>query len=120
MENNEGQSICGGRGGGSCVWVRSLGPLSCVSGDASTCNEVNILEAEESDFHDCNLIDATAAIKEILAKIPADPNGRSLSFLHTNMGTLLAWVEHGGEPGEGAVTAEDDDATVAAALKLKL
>jgi hypothetical protein len=120
MENNESQLLCGGRGGGSCKWVHSPGPLACVSGDPSTCNEVNILEAEESDFHDCNLIDATAAIKEILAKIPADPNGRSLSFLHTNMGQLLAWVEHGGTPSEGAVTADDDDATVTAALKLKL
>lgn len=120
MENEKGVPVCGGRGGGSCKWVHSDGPLGCVSGDSNSCNEVNILEAEESDFHDCNLIDATAAIKEILAKIPADPNGRSLSFLHTNMGQLLAWVEHGSEPGEDTITADDDDTTVAAALKLKV
>lgn len=120
MENTNTNLVCGGRKGASCKWVHSPGPLSCIEGDPATCNIVNLLEAEESDFHDCNLIEATAAIKEILAKIPADPNGRNLSFLHTNMGQLLAWVEHGGTSVEGEVTADSDDETVAATLKLKL
>jgi hypothetical protein len=93
--------------------------MSCFSGDP-TCDMVNILEAEESDFHDLSLIKATSAIKGIIANIPPDPNGRNLSFIHTNMGTLLAWVEHGETAIEGAVTADDDDATITAALKLIL
>jgi hypothetical protein len=35
------------------------------------------------------------------------------------MGTLLAWVSHGAEVApEGAVTNENDDATIARTLKL--
>lgn len=117
MENTN--PVCGGRDG-SCKWIHSDGNSSCVESDVATCDIVNILEAEESNFHDCNLVEATAAIKAILAKIPPDPQGRHLSLLHTNMGQLLAWVQHGGTAVEGAVTADDDDATVAAALKLKL
>ena len=93
--------------------------VGCAVGPGD-CFQVSFLEAEESGFHDCHLVEATGAIKDILAKIPADPDGRTLSFLNTRMGTLLAWVEHGHDAWEGAVTAEDDDATIAAALKLKL
>lgn len=103
----------------SCDFQKPKGPLSCVDGGGN-CGRVKILEAEESDFHDCNLINATRAIKAIIELIPPDPNGRNLSFLHTKMGTLLAWVEHGGTPIEGAITGNDDNAKVAAALNLKL
>ena len=116
-ENNEFFSACGGRTGG-CSFQANDGALACVPGSGD-CSPVSILEAEESSFHDCNLIEATRAIKEILAKIPQDPDGRNLSFIRTGMGTLLAWVDHGAEVVEGAVTGEDDDATIAAALKLK-
>ncbi len=109
---------CGNINGG-CTFESVAGNLRCVPGD-SACAPVNLLEAEKSAFHDQYLVKATKAIKTILAKIPADPNGRNLSFIHTNMGTLLAWVEHGGTPTTGAVTAKHDDATIAAALKLKL
>jgi hypothetical protein len=78
-----------------------------------------LLEAEASGFHDENLIAATQQIRAILAAIPPDPAGRKLSFIRTNMGELLAWMDHSGaEVPEGAVTAEDDDATIAQALRL--
>jgi hypothetical protein len=103
-----------------CRWQMPVDVLQCVESALGNCNIPNILEAEESAFHDGNLVEATRAIKEILAGIPCDPNGRSLSFVHTNMGTLLAWVEHGGTPIEGAVSSDHDDDAVTAALKLKL
>lgn len=102
-----------------CDWHVSGKSFGCGDGRGS-CKTVMFLEAEESEFHDSRLIEATRAIKEVLAKIPKDRKGRKLSFIHTNMGTLLAWVEHGEEPSEGAVTADNDDAKVADALKLKL
>jgi hypothetical protein len=71
-----------------------------------------------SEFHDQYLIAATQAIKEILAGIPTDAQGRKLSFLHTNMGSLLAWVEHGEAVPANAVTADHGDATIAEALGL--
>jgi hypothetical protein len=118
-ENSDDLRPCSGKNS-ACKWEHLPGSLACVTSDSGTCDVVNILEAEESDFHDCNLVAATAAIKDILAKIPSDPKGRNLSFLKTNFGTLLAWVDHGGTSTGDAVTSESDDAAVIAALKLKL
>ena len=95
------------------------GIAECIPGGGS-CEPANLLEAGPSAFHDQNLIEATRQIKKIIAGIPADPKGRTLSLLHTKMGTLLAWTKHGAAfLPEGAVTAQHDDATVAKALKLK-
>ena len=41
----------------------------------------DFLDAEQSDFHDENLIKATQKIREALAEIPADPLGRKLSII---------------------------------------
>jgi hypothetical protein len=117
-ENKDVISVCSNKSAG-CTFQVVSGVVICVPG-ASACSPVSFLEAGESGFHDCNLIEATAAIKEILAKIPPDPDGRSLSFLHTEMGTLLAWVQHGGQPVDGAVTANDANEAIAEALNLKL
>lgn len=102
-----------------CDFAHHDGQTSCQQGQGS-CTNAKLLEADPSDFHDENLIAATKQIKQILEGIPPDPQGRTLSFLHTNMGSLLAWVRHGATdiPAD-AVTAKDDDATVAKALKLK-
>lgn len=106
--------------GATCDWVNGKGGQQCVDGTGG-CNKAHFCEAEESSFHDKNLQDATKKINGILAKIPADPNGRKLSFCETHMGTFLAWVQHGGKPVSGkTVTRRDDDATVAKALKLKV
>ena len=114
--------------GDSCQWSAPKGgptgtmgthinPI-CEAGSGG-CSPATILEAEESGFHDQQLVEATRKIRRILAKIPADPAGRKLSFCHTKMGTLLAWVQHGGKATGRRVTAKDDNATVAKALKLK-
>lgn len=116
-KNNNMFNACNSKSG-SCSFQFADESLSCIAGGGD-CRIVLLLEAEESDFHDSRLIEATRAIKEIVAKIPPDENGRNLSFIHTNMGTLLAWVEHGEEPIARAITAKSGDAEVAAALKLK-
>jgi hypothetical protein len=107
--------------GQSCEWVGSkaggIDP-TCSPGSGG-CEVAHLLEAEESNFHDQQLVKATRKIRRILAKIPADPAGRKLSFCSTNMGILLAWVRHGGKVTSRRVTAKDDDATVAKALGLK-
>lgn len=91
---------------------------SCLSG-SGTCLAGGLLEAEASGIHDETLIEATRKIKQILSEIPADSEGRKLSFLVTKMGLLLAWVNHDADIPENAVTANDDNETVAKALKLK-
>jgi len=107
----------GGHCRGLCGWGRSDRRMDCDPGGGS-CFHAIFLEAEESDFHDKALKDATSQIRSILAAIPPDAEGRSLSFVHTKMGTILAWVSHGRGFGPDPVTYEDDDAAVAAALGL--
>jgi hypothetical protein len=81
----------------------------------------DFLDAEQSDFHDENLIKATQKIREALAEIPADPLGRKLSIIRTKMGILLAWVQHGADFATlDAVTSRSDDAVVIEALRLRL
>jgi len=95
------------------------GDANCQAGTGS-CTVAQIAEADFSVFHDETLMKATQQIKQILEAIPPDPQGRTLSFLHTSMGSLLAWVRHGAtDIPEDAVTAQDDDATVVRALKLR-
>lgn len=92
--------------------------VSCLSG-SGTCLAADLLEAESSGMHDETLIEATQKIKQILSEIPADSDGRKLSFLVTKMGLLLAWVNHDADIPENAITAENDNTTLAKALKLK-
>ena len=100
-----------------CDWVFNR-HIQCVDGNGF-CAPSRLLEGELSGFHDQALIDATKKINRILAKIPADAEGRKLSLLFTKMGAFLAWAKHGGKPRKG-VTAEDSDAKVIKALKLKV
>jgi hypothetical protein len=109
--------------GPQCEWqaqtVKGRMVMDCVDGSGG-CGKAELLDADESDFHDKALIEATRKIKRILAGIPKDSRGRKLSFCQTNMGTLLAWVQHGGKASGRSVTARDSDAKVAKALKLKV
>ena len=114
-ENSELGPMCRG---GDCGFQVADGRFGC-SQDGTGCRPVDLLEAEPSAFYDNYMLEATRAINDILAKIPADPDGRVISFIDTNMGTLLAWVDHSGIILENAVTQDDDDATIAAALGLK-
>lgn len=104
--------------GGTCGYNVDGESVICTAGDGS-CFEASFLEAEVSGFHDSSLVNATSSIKTTLGAVPPDPQGRKLSILNTNMGLMLAWVNHGGAVPTKAVTANDDDATVAGALKIK-
>ncbi|MGC2238910.1 MAG: hypothetical protein WA584_22330 [Pyrinomonadaceae bacterium] len=123
MENKHGSTnlslhqVCTGA---SCDFAvgGSNGQVSCLSG-SGTCLAGDLLEAESSGIHDDTLIEATQKIKQILSEIPADSDGRKLSFLVTNMGLLLAWVNHDEDIPANAVTAKDDNEILAKALKLK-
>ncbi len=107
--------------GGMCDFALELatGNNFCVSGDGS-CMLADLLEAEPSNFHDRTLVEATAAIKQILAGVPEDADGRKLSFLITDLGILLAWTDHNSEAPAKVVTARDSKEVVTQALKLKL
>lgn len=111
----ESSSDCSGR---LCGYGEFKGSLGCDTGPGS-CWQANMLEADVSSFHDECLQDATAKIGEILKNIPPDPAGRKLSFVHTRSGSILAWVLHGINLPDDAVTIESDPEEVKRALKIK-
>ena len=109
------ENVCSGR---RCDYALYDGSLGCVTG-SRTCANAGFLEAGESDFHDENLVNATAALNAVLAMVPEDEEGRKLSFIHTNMGTMLAWSKHGENVPEDAIGPGHDDKVIAEALNLK-
>jgi hypothetical protein len=115
-KDHNGAADCVGQ---NCEWGFGRNGFSCTDGFGG-CTSPHFCEADESSFHDKVLEDATKKLNRILARIPADPEGRKLRFLTTNMGTFLAWVNRGQTPAKGKVVKRtDDDKTVAKALKLK-
>ena len=104
--------------GRMCGFAAFGGDIECITGSGS-CWAAVLCEAERSSFHDETLQKATEQIKEILGRIPPDSDGRKLSFVHTDHGTLLAWVRHGGAETTGATTFESGRDEVAKALGIK-
>lgn len=113
MSNGNIGTDCSGR---TCGYGAFDGDLGCT--DGQSCSQARMLNAKESKFHDASLADASRKIDEILSSIPADPSGRQLSFLHTKMGTMLAWVRHDVDVPKGSSTAESPDEELSAALGL--
>lgn len=111
-----GTKDCGGQ---VCSFAYAGDSLGCQNGTGD-CSFAVMLSAEVSEFHDQTLADATLKIQEILNAIPEDKQGRKLSFLHTRMGTFLAWVKHGDiEMPKDALTVNSNDEELAKALRLK-
>lgn len=102
--------------GVDCGFAESGGDLGCTSG--GSCFEAMMLEASESKFHDARLVEATQKINDILASIPKDPQGRQLSFLHTNLGTMLAWVRHDMDVPDSAIKADSPNDLIIESLGL--
>jgi hypothetical protein len=104
--------------GKKCGFNVSRAGVGCSSGDGG-CLDAKFLIADASDFHDSQLIRATGDIKNIIAGLRA-PAGKTLAFLNTDFGILLAWVEHGMAVPDDAVTDKDPAEAIAKALGLKL
>lgn len=106
-------SDCSGR---LCGYGAKSG-VDCAGGIGS-CWAANLLEARVSGFHDARLQAATRQIKSILEGIGQDSEGRKLSFVHTKMGTMLAWVGHVDRLGDDVVTYDSPDEELARTLGL--
>lgn len=123
MTKKKGDAVSGACAPGEvCHWTidDGTGNPGCNPGGGGDCSFAVVLEAEISDFHDKALSKATEKIKKALEAIPADKQGRKLSFIKTRQGVLLAWVNHGGQTtSTNAVSGQSKDAAIAKALKLK-
>jgi hypothetical protein len=111
--------VPGGCSGFACGFGAFGDEVNCDTGSGS-CWTAMMAEAETSGFHDAALQKATMEIQSILKSIPPDPKGRKLSFVNTEDGTILAWVNHGKPFPTGTVTLESGKDDVRKALKLKV
>lgn len=91
--------------------------INCDVGDGS-CLSATFLAAEESSFHDKELIEATKSINEILAKI-SKKDDVELSLLNTKGGLMFAWVHHDGKTSSTDITSKNTDDEIRAALRIK-
>lgn len=103
--------------GSACGYGIAGGQAGCQPGDGS-CGSARLVDARESDFHPAELQNATRQIQAILNAISPPREGLKLSFIHTRMGTILAWVKHGGTYTADAITSANTDAEIAEALGL--
>lgn len=101
-----------------CGYGAFDGGLGCQSDDGS-CWTAMMCEAEITDFHDAELYDATARIQDILNEFSDRKDGKKLSFVHTEEGTMLAWVHHGVKFPPHAVSFKHGHKKVKDALKIK-
>ena len=116
MTNEESASGCTGK---DCEFTAYETMVACVDG-VSYCFHAKLAKAEESAFHDKQLVDATEQITKILDSLK-DEKGRKLSLLATDVGMMLAWVNHGETvKGDGSqpVRAADDPKKVIEALRI--
>ena len=68
--------------------------LWCCSGPPYNCENLRLLQAEESHLHDRALIRATDRINAILDEVRQQaPDGHHLALIDTTMGLLLVWAE---------------------------
>lgn len=91
----------------------------CMNG-TSSCFHAKLAKAEQSEFHDKQLADATEQITKILDSLK-DGKGRKLSLLATDAGMMLAWVNHDDiDVGDGSepVRGSDDPEKVLKALRI--
>lgn len=104
---------CSGR---QCGYAEFSGDLGCT--DGGSCFHAQMLQAEESKFHDASLAKVTSQINDILNSVPEDEYGRQLSFLHTPFGTMLAWVRHDVNVPKDAITGDSAKEDLASSLRL--
>jgi len=94
----------------------------CCRGRPNTCNNLRLLQAEDSPFHDEVLIGATDRINAILDEVrDAAPEGLHLAAIDTTTGLLLVWVEAIEPPDDLSpyVTADSPEDVIEDALGLE-
>lgn len=63
-------------------------------GGGGDCWAAHFREASVSPLHPGSVNDATKAIKSIFRLVEGEANGRKLSLVHTENGTILVWARH--------------------------
>ena len=104
--------------GFACGYGAFNGEIGCHVDDGS-CWTAMMADAEVTAFHDQELYDAATEIQRVLDGVSKPADGRKLSFVHTEEGTLLAWVRHGVAFPPSAVKFKDGHSKVKKALKIK-
>jgi hypothetical protein len=84
------------------IWLYGAGRhMFCCAGRPNTCNNLSLLQAEASEFHDSRLQEATDQVNRIFAGLQSQaPEGHHLALLDTSLGLLLAWAEESERPDD--------------------
>ena len=106
--------------GTTCDWLfHGKSGFSCTEGTGD-CIPAEFLLAFPTTFHDAVLEEASIKMNRIIHRIPANTNGKKLSFVVTNEGIFMAWVDHNAPPpGTKTVTRRSDEKEIKKALKLR-
>ena len=84
------------------IWIdgkRQKKNMICCVGRPNTCNNISFLHAEESEFHDATLEEATDEFNRTFARLhDLAPPGRHLALIDTRVGLLLVWAEAAERP----------------------
>ena len=124
-ENNEYRPCRGRRrcGWGILAEEESSDTILCIDGGGGY-KRAQMLKAKNSVFHTPAIKAATDKIEAALNDVIAtgEGNGRRLSFLFTDIGVVLAWVDHDATipKGRDIITEDSSDAEVIKALGLKI
>lgn len=104
------------------IWLARYGnQVFCCAGRPNTCNNLRLLKAEESEFHDEAVIEATSRINAILAELkPRAPENHHLALLDTSLGLCLVWAKRIERPDDlsGFVRATSTEREITRALRL--
>lgn len=113
MSNGDIGLDCSGK---QCGYGAFDGELGCMPG--GNYFYAGLLRANESNFHDSALVEATRQINEILAPLEKEAGDRKLAFLHTPFGTMLAWVRHDVNVPKDAITGDSSKEDLLSSLRL--
>ena len=106
------------------IWLggSKRNPVCCDGPpDHDVCHNFSLLQADESDFHDRWLIEATESINHVLRDVGEHaPPDRHLALINTGLGLLLVWSEAIERPNDisGYVTYESSEEEIRDALNL--
>jgi len=91
VDQGDQSTLCGG---GRCGFDIVDDEVRCVSSDVATCWPATFLAAEVCDYHPQNVADKMPEIKDLVASLAYEANGRILRLILTSDGPMLVWANY--------------------------
>ena len=91
VDQGDQSNVCGG---GRCGFEIVDDEVRCVSSDVASCWPATFLAAEVCNYHPQNVADKMQAIKDLVASLYHEANGRILRLVLTSNGPMLVWATY--------------------------